>query len=377
MFMKTRIVALTMLLLTAAVVVPAQGPQQPAGGARGGGAGARGGGQQPEPMLVPSEEKAVTVTAIPGVIAAGARWQTVWQGADNADGIVGTDDGGLLFAQEQPNTIRKLDRNDWDSVYAKNTNGTGAIAVDAQGRIFAVQRTCSDPGRDIGVAAKAIPACTDPTKVAIIYPERDRRVLADNFNGMPLGRVNDITVSRNGTVYFNGGGRSYYLKPGDKVMSIGDNVGSNGILLSPDERTLYLTRGAQNNATPPVPAGLTAFTVQPDGTPTNPRNFVNFQGGGGGDGLAVDSEGRIYVTGPGGGVQVVSPDGRVLGTIPTPRGVITVAFSGPDKKTLYVVGSGMNAPNGGEFVLAPGYRNNAKTIYKIPMIATGFKGRAK
>ena len=46
----------------------------------------------------------VTVTEIPRVIAAGAKWQQVWQGLDNADGIV-------IFAQEQPSTVRKLDKN--------------------------------------------------------------------------------------------------------------------------------------------------------------------------------------------------------------------------------------------------------------------------
>jgi len=65
-----------------------------------------------------------TVTAIPGVVAAGAKWSLVWQGTDNADGIVGTDDGGLLFAQEQPNRVSKLDQNDTVSVFVQNTRGT-------------------------------------------------------------------------------------------------------------------------------------------------------------------------------------------------------------------------------------------------------------
>ena len=68
-----------------------------------------------------------------------------WQGTDNADGIVGTDDGGLLFAQEQPNRISKLDANDKVSVVIEDTHGTGAIAIDAKGRVLAVQRTCTDP----------------------------------------------------------------------------------------------------------------------------------------------------------------------------------------------------------------------------------------
>jgi len=62
--------------------------------------------------------------------------------------------------------------------------------------------------------------------------------------------------------------------------------------------------------------------------------------------------------------------------IPTPRNVISVAFSGPNKKTLYVVGSGAFA-DGREFTTPEGVRNNAKTIYRIPMLAQGFTGRAK
>ena len=69
--------------------------------------------------------------------------------------------------------------------------------------------------------------------------------------------------------------------------------------------------------------------------------------------------------------------GKHLGTIPTPRNIVAVAFSGPGKKTLYVVGGGALAPNGKEFALAEGFRNNAKTMYKIPMMAQGCPGRAK
>jgi hypothetical protein len=57
--------------------------------------------------------------------------------------------------------------------------------------------------------------------------------------------------------------------------------------------------------------------------------------------------------------------------------VISVAFSGRNKKTLYVVGSGALGPDGKEFTTPEGVRNNAKTIYRIPMVAQGFTGRAK
>src|SRR5207247_2091459 len=77
------------------------------------------------------EVRDASVTAIPGVIAAGARWTLVWQGRDNADGLVGTPDGGLLFAQEQPSRVSKLDRDDKVSVYVENTHGSGSLALDA------------------------------------------------------------------------------------------------------------------------------------------------------------------------------------------------------------------------------------------------------
>jgi len=72
--------------------------------------------------------------------------------------------------------------------------------------------------------------------------------------------------------------------------------------------------------------------------------------------MAIDAAGRLYVT-ANGGVQVISPQGQHLGTIPTPRQAQNLAFAGPDKKTLYVLGS--------------------NAVYKVPMLATGYKGRAK
>ncbi len=91
--------------------------------------------------------------------------------------------------------------------------------------------------------------------------------------------------------------------------------------------------------------------------------------------MAIDAEGRLYVT-SNPGVQVFAQDGTSLGLIPTPRAAISVVFSGPEKKTLYVVGSGAIV-DGQEFATPSGVRNNAKTIYRLPMVAAGFAGRAK
>jgi gluconolactonase len=298
----------------------------------------------------------VTITAIPGIIAAGTKWQQAWQGTNNADGVVGTPDGGLLFAQEQPSTVRKLDSNDQESVYVRDTHGAGSLAIDAQARLLAVQRTCTDPGR--GNAP-----CAEPTAIAVIYPEAQRKIIADSFEGKSLGRLNDLVVDKRGTVYFTVG-PAYYVPTDGRVRSLGENIRSNGIMLSPDEKVLYVTNGGV----------ILAFDIQSDGSVTNRRDFAKLEGGSG-DGMAVDAAGRLYVTSAP-GVQVFGADGKHLGTIPTPRNPISVTFSGLDRKTLYIVGSGASGADGKEFTTPAGVRNNAKTIY-ISMLAEGYKGRPK
>lgn len=298
----------------------------------------------------------VTVTAIPGVVAANAAWRVAWLGKDNADGLVGTADGGLLFAQEQPRRISKLDPMDAVSVFLSDTHGVGSIGIDAKGRIVAVERTCTDPG---GRPEQ----CTESPAISVLTPTRV--VLADRFEGTPLGRLNDLVVDAKGGVYFTVGG-AYYVGPNGGVKSLGDDLRTNGVMLSRDEKIVYVTNG---NA-------IVAFDILPDGGVTNRRNFATLEAGGNGDGMAIDEAGRLYVTSAP-GVQVLSSDGQYLGLIPTPRPAISVAFSGAGKRTLYVVGSGALDTDGQEFRTPDGVRNNAKTIYRLPMIAAGFSGRAK
>jgi gluconolactonase len=162
-------------------------------------------------------------------------------------------------------------------------------------------------------------------------------------------------------------GGAYYVDRAGKVTSLGEGLTANGIMLSPNEKTLYVTNRDL----------VVAFDVGADGVTSNRRDFAKLAAGGAGDGIAVDATGRVYVTSQP-GVQVFAPDGAYLGLIATPRPVISAAFSGAGKKTLYAVGSGAAlGPNGTEFVTPQGVRNNAKTIYKIDMLAAGFAGRPK
>jgi gluconolactonase len=122
---------------------------------------------------------------------------------------------------------------------------------------------------------------------------------------------------------------------------------------------------------------LVAWDIQPDGTVTNKRDFATLEAGGSGDGMAIDSEGRLYVTSGDPGIQVFSPEGKFLGVIPLPRSSSSIAFAGPNKKVLYAKGAGMSNPDGTEYRTPDGVRNNAKAIYKVDMVAQGFMGRPK
>jgi gluconolactonase len=311
--------------------------------------------QQTLPQSAPAKD--MTVAAIPGVIEAGAKWTLVWQGPGSADGIVGTDDGGLLFAQEKTYHIYKLDKEDKVSVYLTDPHGPGAAAIGPNGQVIAAERACTL--QDVPPPA----TCPDPPAISALTPRR--KVLADSFVGKLLGRINDLVADSKGGVYFTTGA-AFYVSPTGKVSTVGLDLTTNGIMLSPDEKTLYITNG-------PV---IAAFDVQPDGSVKNQREFGKLEGGGNGDGMAIDAAGRLYVS-TRSGVQVLGPDGRYLGLIPAQRSVTSSAFSGPDKKTLYVSCAGALGPDGQEIRTTPGVRNLAMTVYRIPMLAQGFKGRPK
>lgn len=304
-------------------------------------------------------EKEAVVSAIQGVLAEGADWELVWAGYETADGMSGMPDGSLLFTQEQNDSVGRLDADNQASVYVGDTHAAGAVSLDAQGRLFAVQRSCTDWARF------DTKNCAEPTKVGILSPQR--KTLADSFDdGTSLGRVNDLIADGKGGAYFTSGGL-YYARPQGGVTIIeNDNLHSNGVMLSPDGSVLYVT----NNTS------ILAFDVQADGSAINRRDFATLKGDDGGDGLAIDAEGRLYVT-ANTGIHVLSDKGDYVGLIPVRRRAITLAFAGPDKQTLYVGAMGVVGIDGKAFATPEGVRNTSMTIYKIRTVTPGFKARPK
>jgi len=307
------------------------------GAGRGGPGGPGRAGGLPAPAPGVREYK---VSEIPGVIVAGQQWTFLWQEVgNNGDGIL-YDDGGLLLAQNDNSQVLKLDDKGQATVAYSDTHTGGALSMSPKGALFMVQR---------GLRAN----------VSQLKPQR--RVLANTYNGEPLdcigGVINDLTADSKGGVYFTMGG-VYYASPAGAVAKYGEGITPNGIVLSADEKTLYVTNGS----------AMAAFDVQGDGSLTNQREFAKLTAGGG-DGSTIDAAGRVYVTTQA-GVEVLSPDGKNLGVIPTPRGVITGAFGGRDKKTFYILARGATDANGVEVP-------NAAQVWSIPMQAQGYRNRAK
>lgn len=313
----------------------------------------------------PAPEAAVDIAAIPGVISGDARWKTFWAGPMIVDGMTAAEDGGLLFAQEQSNSIIKVwpDGKWW--VQWPFVAGAGAVSIDAEGRAFAADRSCTDPGLGLGAN------CTILSRIVQLTPER--KVVADKLaDGTTLGRINDLAADGHGGAYYTQGGLFHAKANGtvETIVPAGNpqqgGVFTNGLVLSPDGKTLYVT----NRTT------ILAFDVAADGGVSNRRDFATLvgepQGSFGGDGLAVDAEGRLYVTG-GAGIYVFDSAGKQLGVIPVPRRAITVTFAGPDRKTLYAGTLGANTPTGENWQTPQGVRNIAATIYAVPTLAAGIR----
>jgi sugar lactone lactonase YvrE len=296
---------------------------------------------------------------IPGVIRGGTKIQVViasvpGHGApgvtvQGTEGPIALPDGTMVFCETILGRVAKVDKDGKESVFvdAPVAHAPNGLAWDPKGRLFGATTA---PGH-LGVE--------------VIYPKGSEAVLADNFQGKPFVRPNDLFVDKKGGVYFTDPANVpnppsppavYYIPPGGgKVIKVADGIEfPNGVSMSLNEKVLYVNNTGGEY--------ILAFDVQKDGTLRNRRNFGKYEdltttGGkiaGGGDGFTIDTNGRVY-TAAGGSVQVFSPKGGLLGKIPTSRRPQNLAFTGPDMKTLYVVGGG--------------------TVFKVQMTAQGIKSR--
>ena len=267
-----------------------------------------------------------------------------WEG-NNVDGPIAGDNGTVLFANNDASNVMQLDPSTGlAKIVYRDTNTGGAVSRGKNGELFVAER-------GLGSSIEEL--------------EPQRKMFATSFHGEPLecvgGVMNDLMADARGGVYFSVTGAAdsgvFYADPKGVVSQYGKDVPlANGIILSRDEKTLYVTNGAM----------VFAFDVKPDGSLANQREFGKLRGGEGGDGSAVDQQGRVYVA-TGKSVDVFAPDGKFLGSIPGPQGLHGTFFGGRDKKTLFgiVFYGGWGTPSARNEIIA------------IPAIAQGYTGRAK
>lgn len=293
----------------------------------------------------PAIDALVPRDAVVEVLAEGFQWSEgpLW---------VDEDGGYVLFSDIPPNRVWKWQPGRGASVYlaqsgyldpiprpdhiAPDEPGSNGLLLDPQGRLVLCQHGLRQVGR-----------MTAPLSA----PRPEFEPIATHYNGRRFNSPNDAVYRSNGDLYFTdppygltrkmqdpekeiGFQGVYRVTPAGDVTLLTDAMTRpNGIAFSPDERTLYVANSD------PQRAIWMAFGVRDDGTLGPGRVLFDATSmvpelPGLPDGLAIDRHGNLFATGPG-GVLVLTPDGRHLGTILTGRPTSNCTF-GDDGSTLYV-----------------------------------------
>jgi gluconolactonase len=310
-------------------------------------------------MLLPLAAALVPQTPIPRIerldpaldklIAPDAKIETLAEGYDWSEGPVWVkEDGGyLLFSDVPQNVVYKWKEGAGAQPYLKPSGYTGTeprggemgsngLTLDANGRLVLCQHG------DRRVARMEAPLSSPQPKFS---------TLADRYDGKRFNSPNDVVFHSNGDMYFTDppyGMPKQFEDPGREIPFQGvfrrgrdgavtlltrEMTRPNGLAFSPDERLLYV---AQSDSTAAI---WRVFDVKPDGTFGASRVLFDSTAmtktlKGLPDGLKIDTEGNLFATGPG-GVLVISPQGKHLGTIVTGQATANCAF-GDDGRALYI-----------------------------------------
>jgi len=249
--------------------------------------------------------------------------------------------GNLYFTNVPADKILKWDGKSL-TVFRENSNAANGLYFEPDGSLLACEG-----------GAKRVTRTNMKTG--------EIKVLAAGYNGFPLASPNDLCCDAAGRIYFTSRpgvedpqkgnvNAVYRIDPDGKLTQLlkwPDIHMPNGIVISPDNGTLYLIEAhpdADRNR------NILAFDLASDGSLSNRRTLINFYPGRSGDGMCIDSKGNLYVaaglhatrktsetldTRP--GIHVVSPAGKLLAFMRTPEDTITnCSFGGTDLRTLFV-----------------------------------------
>jgi gluconolactonase len=264
------------------------------------------------------------------VVAPGAKLEKVWGEGSFTEGGALDADGSILFS-DIGNRILKYDpKTGRTTVFREPSGRANGMVFDSRGRLIVAEGANTGGNR----------------RVSITQRDGTIRTLADNYDNKRFNSPNDVAVDRAGHVYVSDpryvgneprelDSESVYLigTQGDAIPLLTTALKPNGLALSPDEKTLFISdNGARRRA-------LIAADRGPDGKVSNARVIHDFGGDRGIDGMTVTTDGRIVAASafenkP--AVLVLSPEGKILASIPVPEAPANVEFGGDDRKTLYI-----------------------------------------
>lgn len=296
--------------------------------------------------------------SIDHIVPANAKLERVATGFKWTEGPVWVKDR-LYFAEIPSNSIRTWTPGKGTAIFLQPSgykgsapyggpeSGSNGMTLDARGRL-----------------TMAGHAQRDIYRLESLDPKAQQTVLADSYKGKRLNSPNDVVYKSDGSLYFtdppyglrtqqdndpekqlnvNGVYRIPHAvnqKPGSQPardelqLLVSDLTRPNGIAFSPDEKYLYVSNSQPKKF-------WMRYTVKPDGTVTDGKMICDLTKDnrpGVPDGMKMDMEGNLYSAGPG-GIWILSPEGKPLGTIVVPGRTSNVAWAGTDRKTLYITGS--------------------------------------
>jgi gluconolactonase len=235
------------------------------------------------------------------------------------EGPVWSRDGFLLFSDVPNDVIHKWVPGEGTSVYRKPTNKANGNTFDNRGRLL----SCESKGR------------------RVVRELRDGKleVVAEKWEGKRLNAPNDITVRKDGHIYFTDpafGDQTdhreldfygvYHITPKGELNLIAKPEGRpNGITLSPDGSLLYVANSDERN--------LRVYRLAKDGAASEERVLISGIDGPP-DGIRTDEKGNIYVTAK--ALEVYTPEGKRITRFNLPETPANCAFGGPDMDILFV-----------------------------------------
>jgi gluconolactonase len=259
-----------------------------------------------------------------GVIAPGAAVEKLAGDFKFTEGPTADAAGNVFFTDQPNNRIMKWSLEGKLSTFMQPAGRANGMCFDRQGNLIA----CAD----------------EKNELWSVTPDGKITVLARDYQGKPLNGPNDVWVRPNGGLYFTDpfykrswwkhdqmpqdGQHVYYLAPErQKLARVAEDLKQpNGIIGTPDGKQLYVADiGARRTY---------SYDIQPDGTLSNKRLFCES----GSDGMTLDGNGNIYLTGK--GVAVFDKTGKKIAQIDVPEPwTANVCFGGKERQTLFITAS--------------------------------------